>query len=150
VNEENVIPKKIADDSSSVQVHLGILQGVITRMATNSSQCKAWCITVVSAILVIIADKGKPEYALIALLPIFLFTFLDLYYLALERGFRGSYVGFINKLHKQEVNLTDLYEVKVVGTMYKLQLCSFFSFSILGFYLGLTLLVLITKNVALT
>ena len=150
MNEENVSPKKLSDDSSSVQVHLGILQGVIARMATNSSHCKAWCITVVSAILVIIADKGKPEYALIALLPIFLFTFLDLYYLALERGFRGAYSSFVKKLHKNEILLTDLYLVKPKGEMYKVQFSSFFSFSILGFYLGLALLVLVTKNIALT
>ena len=89
------------ESSASVQFHLGILQGVINRMAINSSQCKAWCITIVSAILVIVADKGKPDYAWIALLPTILFTFLDIYYLVLEKGFRESYCHFVKKVHQK-------------------------------------------------
>ena len=61
------------EDSQAVQSHLGILQNVIQRMASNSSSAKAWCVTLVSAILVIIADKGKSEYALIAVMPTLLF-----------------------------------------------------------------------------
>lgn len=67
--------KPALDESSpSVQAHLGIMQGGINRMAANSSQCKAWCIAIVS---VIIADKGKPNFAWIALLQIILFMLLN-------------------------------------------------------------------------
>jgi len=34
---------QIDGESPSIQTHLGILQGVIQRMASNSSSCKAWC-----------------------------------------------------------------------------------------------------------
>jgi hypothetical protein len=44
----------------------------------------------VSAILVIAADKGKPQYTLIGVIPTFLFLVLDTYYLSLEKRFRGS------------------------------------------------------------
>ena len=71
------------EDSPGVQAHLGISQSVIQRMASNSASCKAWCITLVSAILVIVADKGNPQYALIAIIPTALFLILDSYYLAL-------------------------------------------------------------------
>jgi len=57
------------ENSQAVQAHLGITQSVIQRMAANSASCKTWCITLVSAILVIVADKGKPQYAFIALIP---------------------------------------------------------------------------------
>jgi hypothetical protein len=59
-------------------------------MASNSASCKAWCITLVSAILVIVADKGKPQHALITIIPTVLFLVLDTYYLAIEM-FRQSY-----------------------------------------------------------
>jgi len=49
------------EESPTVQAHLGIAQAVIQRMAANSASCKAWCITLVAAILVIVADKGKPS-----------------------------------------------------------------------------------------
>lgn len=75
----------LSEDSPSVQAHLSILQAIVLRMATNSSACKAWCISIVSAILVLVADKGKPQHALIALLPTLLFLALDAYYLSLEK-----------------------------------------------------------------
>ncbi|HDZ9313104.1 TPA: hypothetical protein RUZ05_003537, partial [Vibrio cholerae] len=72
----------VTEESPSVQAHLTMLQNIIQRMASNSSSCKSWCITLVSAVLVIVADKGKPDYAWIALLPTVIFACLDAYYLA--------------------------------------------------------------------
>jgi len=43
-------------------------------------------VAIVSAILVIVADKAKPEYVWLSIVPIILFYFLDSYYLRLERG----------------------------------------------------------------
>ena len=78
-------------ESSAVQKHLEIMQGVIQRMAENSRSCKVWCVTLVSAILVLVARTGKADHALIALAPTVLFYVLDAYYLGLERRFRNSY-----------------------------------------------------------
>lgn len=52
----------ITYESPSVQSYLNILQSIINRMVANSSGCKTWCITLVSAVILIIADKGKPAY----------------------------------------------------------------------------------------
>lgn len=106
-------------------------------MASNSGSCKAWCITLVSAILVIVADKGNPQYALIAVIPTVLFLNLDSYYLALERMFRQSYNGFIEKLHKGNVTASDLYVVSPSGNIFKTFSCSLWSFSFWPFYLTL-------------
>ena len=76
----------LTHESASVQSYLSILQGTITRMASNSASCKAWCVTLVSAMLVLIADKEKPDYVWISVVPIVLFVVLDAYYLGLERG----------------------------------------------------------------
>jgi uncharacterized membrane protein len=140
----------IDEASPSVQSHLGILQSVIQRMAGNSSSSKAWCITIVSAILVIVADKSKPEFAWIAILPTFLFMCLDIYYLALEKGFRESYSSFVKKLHNGSICSEDLYSISPEGNQSMHQWESFKSFSVWGFYIGLLILIAITKSVVLT
>lgn len=65
--------KVLIEYTQTVQSHLGLIQSVIQRMAGNSVSCKTWCITLVSAILVIVVDKGKSSYALITLIPTLLF-----------------------------------------------------------------------------
>lgn len=139
----------IDGESPSIQTHLAILQNVIQRMASNSSASKAWCVTLVSAILVIVADKGKPEYAYIAMLPTFIFAALDAYYLALEKAFRNSYNNFISKLHSKTLTETDLYSVSPQGDMSRLQLDSMKSFSVWGFYLSLSILIIVTKSITI-
>lgn len=144
-----MVQSALDETSPSVQAHLGIIQGVINRMAANSSQCKAWCITIVSAILVIIADKGNPDFAWIALLPTILFLFLDAYYLTLEKGFRESYNVFVKSLHAGSLCAEDLYAVMPAGDTYKHRKASLASFSIWGFYLGVIFLVIIARYVVL-
>jgi len=135
----------IDPESSSIQTHLGIIQNVIQRMSSNSSACKAWCVSLVAAVLVLVADKGKPEYAWIALFPTVAFAALDTYYLALEKAFRNSYNAFIRKLHNKQITEQDLYSVLPVGKMSRLQVEALKSFSIWGFYLSLAILVWITE-----
>jgi hypothetical protein len=135
----------ITENSQAVQAHLTIIQSVIQRMATNSSSCKAWCITLVSAILVVVADKAKPQFLPIALIPTVLFFVLDTYYLALESMFRHSYNLFIDKLHSGKLVSSDLYVVTPKGNFtgaFALSLCSF---SIWPFYLVLIFMIYLAK-----
>lgn len=131
------------ENSQAVQAHLSIMQSVIQRMATNSSSSKAWCIALVSAILVVVADKGKPDYVCIAVIPTLLFLVLDAYYLALEKGFRESYNAFIQKLHDHELKANDLYVVEPKGGLFRLFLRSLLSFSVWPFYLTLLAMIVI-------
>ena len=137
------------ENSQAVQTHLGITQSVIQRMDSNSASCKAWCITLVSAILVIVADKGNPQYSLIALIPTALFLILDTYYLALERMFRQAYNSFIDKLHKGKVVVSDLYAVTPAGNLFKTFFSSLLSFSIWPFYATLLAMIWIVKVVVI-
>lgn len=142
---------KVNFESPSVQSYLNILQSVINRMAANSSGCKTWCITLVSAIIVIIADKGKPAYITISVVPIVLFLFLDAYYLGLERLFRTLYNNFIKKLHSDTASVDDVFIV-TPGTVKEILLAtlkSLSSISIWPFYLLMGLMLCIVKNVIL-
>lgn len=71
--------------------HLKFIQAVIARMAGNSFQLKAWSVTLVSAILALIAKDGHAWYVIITWLPILVFWRLDAYYLRQERLFRKLY-----------------------------------------------------------
>ena len=122
------------ENSQAVQAHLTIQQAVIQRMAGNSASSKAWCVTLVSAILVIIADKGKPQYTWIAIMPTLMFLILDAYYLALEKEFRNSYNSFIQKLHEQSLSAPDLFVVTPKSGLVGLFFKSLGSFSVWPFY----------------
>ena len=130
-------------ESPAVQKHLEIMQGVITRMAENSRSCKVWCVTLVSAVLVLVARTEKPDYALIALVPAVLFLILDAYYLALERAFRESYDAFVRKLHEGVLASEDLYRVAPSGSVAGHAMASLKSFSIWPFYPTLVLMIVL-------
>jgi hypothetical protein len=137
------------DNSQAVQAHLSITQAVIQRMAGNSSSCKAWCITLVPAILVVVSDKGIPQYALIAVVPTFLFLALDTYYLMLERRFRNAYNEFIDRLQKGALAPSDLYAVEPSGSKWQALKRALASFLILPFYLTLLATIWIVKSVVI-
>jgi hypothetical protein len=109
-------------------------------MAANSASCKTWCITIVAAILVVVADKEKPQLAWVAVLPILLFAALDIYYLAMEKGFRNSYKCFVEKLHSNTLTPCDLYAICPSHDRSKQQWNAMKSFSVWGFYVPLVLL----------
>jgi hypothetical protein len=137
----------LTPDSSAVQIHLGIIQDVVSRMANNSASCKTWCITLVSAILVVIADKGEASYAWIALLPVILFCVLDAYYLGQERVFRAGYNNFVQRVHIGQATADDLFQiVPDKGTsMTRAILKAISSFSIYPFYLTLIAMIVVTR-----
>lgn len=132
-------------DSPAVQTHITVMQGVIQRMAENSRSCKVWCVTIVAAVLVLVARTEKPDHALIALIPAILFLILDTYYLSLEQRFRNSYNAFVKRLHRGDLPDSALYDVKPTGAIWVHAFRSARSFSILPFYLALVIMIVIVR-----
>ncbi len=133
-------------DAQAIQAHLGILSGVIARMAANSGAAKTWCITLVSAILVVLVDNEKTGVVWLVAVPSFLFLILDAYYLGLERGFRARYADFVKKLHNGFVADDDLYTIAPLGSLPRHVLSTLLSFSIWPFYVGLLLIVYLANR----
>ena len=125
---------RLDHESTAVQKHLEIVQDVITRMADNSRSCKVWCVTLVAAVLILVARTGEPQHALIALIPTLLLLVLDAYYLALERAFRNSYNDFVRRLHRGELAQQDVYSVRPTGMGLSLVVVCLRSVSIWLFY----------------
>ena len=110
---------KISKESPSLQAHLQILQTVVNRMASNCASCKNWCVTLVSALLVLMADKSssinESVFSYISFLPIVLFSFLDSYYLGLEKGFRDKYNEILKNVDEETLYLVDLFSISPSG-----------------------------------
>jgi hypothetical protein len=96
---------------SEAMIHFQLesMRSVIERMAANSESSKTWCISLVSAIIVVVSEEKTPRLIWLALLPTIMFFVLDVYYLSLERGFRSSYARFVKKLRNSSLGLDDLY-----------------------------------------
>ena len=71
--------------------HLEFIQGVVNRLATDSSRLKGWTVILVSALFVLLAREGRPEIAPVGLAPIIVFWGLDGYFLWQGRLFRALY-----------------------------------------------------------
>ena len=135
--------QQIGAESSAVQTHLQIMQDAIRRMAENSRSCKVWCVTLVSATLILVTSTENPQHALIALVPTLLLFVLDAYYLALERSFINSYDAFVAKLHGNDLASTDIYSIKPSGMGWRAVVWCFRSFSTLPFYALLVFTILL-------
>jgi hypothetical protein len=107
-NPEDQLPL----DSTAAQSYITVLQAVITRMATNSANCKTLCLTLIVAILAIVTDKSKTSFTFVALIPIIVLGLLDAYYLGLEQGFRNQYNEFVEKFCQGTAQIKDLYVVQ--------------------------------------
>ncbi len=71
--------------------HLELIQGVINRMAQVSFILKGWAVTLVVALLAVVANTTNSWYGLLGLLPALVFWAIDAYYLRQERLFRRLY-----------------------------------------------------------
>lgn len=79
--------------------YLLMLQDVIQRMASNSTNCKVWTITIVTSMMaMMIAVPTLRVFLPISILPILSFYILDSYYLGLENDFRNLQKDYVDKL----------------------------------------------------
>jgi hypothetical protein len=77
--------------------HLEFIQAIISRLAGNSFQMKAWNVALATAAIGFAAAKdSRPTLAVLAMVPALAFWFLDAYYLGLEKLYRDLYKISIN------------------------------------------------------
>lgn len=124
--------------------HLGFIQSVIARMASNSFAIKSWSISITAAMIAAGIALKSPAVVLTTLVPILTFIFLDSYFFLQEKNYRNLY----NKTRKEEFdnenpfNLTppkDIYKLTVLDRIKELK-----ERSVLPVYLTQGLLVIST------
>lgn len=97
-----MIPQNSNIEKDDVRQYLQMLQDIINRMAANSSNCKAWAITLFTAMAALmIGVEAMRQWVWIVLFPVALFYYLDAYYLGLENDFRDLEVSFIKRFRGQ-------------------------------------------------
>ena len=105
-------PAKLVDtEATSVQTYLQILQGVITRVATNSANCKGWCITLTAGIAALGTDPERHDLLIVAIIPIAVFGVLDGYYFLLEKRYRNRHDDVVAKVTRGQLEVTELFRV---------------------------------------
>lgn len=119
--------------------HLELIQGIITRMSSNSFKLKGWAVTLIAGIFALSAKDSKYIFFLISYVPLILFWILDTYYVQLERKYRNLY-DKVRQLEEKDIDFSmkitkDLLTEKT--TYFK----CFFSISEIIFYLPTAILV---------
>jgi hypothetical protein len=120
-------------------------------MGGNSANCKTWCITIVSASLILLIDKDKIQYNYIAYGPVALFCLLDSFYLGLEQEFRDLHKTFVQQVASEDIERASMYHIKLKGgfchrsysTVMALK-----SFSIWPFYALLICMIYVTEIIS--
>ena len=123
-----------------------IIQDIIKRMAYNSFMTKGWTITLVAVALLL---KGSNYQVFIAYIPLFVFWYLDAYFLWQERLYRRLYNWVVKNRMETEEHLFDMnaYRFKseeqpVLRIMFSKTLGWFYG-SILGLTIIYTIVVLV-------
>lgn len=117
--------------------HLEFIQNIIERMAKNSFFLKSWSLTFTTVLMGILIKEDEIDFLFISTILVFIFWFLDSYYLKQEKLFRNLY----DEVRKKEENKID-FSLKRNGEE---TICnSFFSLTLLFFYLGIIALMIMT------
>lgn len=120
--------------------YLEFIQGVITRMNSNSFSIKTWMVTILAAFIALFANKPNEWYLLAAIVPMVIFWFLDANYLKMERQYRKLYADAV----ADKVAPFDMDASK-----YDVCFCSvLFSNTIVWLYLSINVLLLTSWLVA--
>lgn len=71
--------------------HLEMIQSIINQIANHSFMIRGWSLTLVSVLLALTVKEAKPEYVIVAYIPIPVFWLLDGFFFSQERAFRALY-----------------------------------------------------------
>lgn len=82
-------------DETTLHKEIDLIQGVINRLANNSFLLKGWTVTLIIAVLALTKDTLVTEnviyFSLILLLPLFVFWYLDAFFLHKEKCYLELY-----------------------------------------------------------
>jgi hypothetical protein len=96
-------------ESPAVIAHLNMLQGIITRLAGNSAQCKTWCITLVTALIAFAGATHTTGPIVFAIVPVGMLLILDVTYLAQERAYRDLFNDMVVRVRARSYDENALF-----------------------------------------
>src|SRR5262249_27435466 len=102
VMAEETRPSMWPADNPAVTAHMNMLQAIINRLATQSSSSKTWCLTLVGALISFAGATKTPSIVTFALVPVLIFGFLDMMYLAQEKAYRDLFNDLAERIRHGE------------------------------------------------
>lgn len=78
-------------DPEDKRKHLELIQAVVSRMATASSNAKSWLLPVATAAYGFALTKSSGSVATLGVVAVLLFAYIDAHYLRQERAYRRLY-----------------------------------------------------------
>lgn len=95
---------KFKFDKEDIRQHLQMQQDIINRMATNSSNCKTWLITIVAALTALQITRDEiTSYGWLIPILCFMFWYLDSFYLGLEKVHRQNEEDFVKNIKNLDI-----------------------------------------------
>jgi len=129
-----------ADKAADLQAkQLEMVQAIVARLANYGATLKNYCITLVTVVSGFAVTLQKPGIALLALMPIIVFSLLDAQFLRIERRYRSLF----NKLTREEWGVPPAFDISARSAPEVGYRSAFFSWSIMIFYLPLALAVVV-------
>ena len=132
--------------SEDVRQHLSFIQGVITRMNTNSFSMKGWMVAIVSALCAVYASNSTADaayvYIIAAIIAAILFCFLDAYYLKMEKEYRKLYSKVLKSPEETDFNMKLGEEEKVCFSQAIMSASVWPLYSVVAVLLGVALLLI--------
>ncbi len=136
LTEEHLIAARLA--------HLGMIQGIISRMSGYSANAKNFCLTVLAALIGISFQYHITGLGWAAGFVLVVFAMLDVYYLAQERRFRALYEEVVTRPLTNAAQLS-IQPNKLTFSDYA---SGVRSFSTGGFYLLLLAFIIVILSVS--
>lgn len=107
--DKAVTNARLAANDPSIIAHINLLQGIITRLASNSASCKTWCLTLVGALLGLAGTIHSTQFVFAGVIAAVLFGYLDIVYLAQEVAYRRLYQSVITTIQTGRYSISNLY-----------------------------------------
>lgn len=123
-------------DNPAVIAHINLLQGIINRLANNSSSCKTWCLALTGAFMSLAGATHNAGIAVFALVPVVIFGFVDTMYLAQEKAYRDHYDEIATLIRGDGYKRTDAFNAKAKRKFKHIR-WAFMSWSVWPIYGGL-------------
>lgn len=120
-------------DPDDRRKHLEFVQGVITRLSNSSATAKGWSLTVAGAAFGFSTLNERWYLSLLGLCVVGIFSIVDMHYLFEERLFRRLYNGV------RQGTVDNFSMDKNIYRSSESKLKTYFSWSVVGFYLALAL-----------
>jgi hypothetical protein len=98
-----------------ITAHMTTIQGLISRFAGNSANCKNMCLTLVAAVLALMSSNKEPQTLKIAYSILLLMAWMDAYYLGLELTAVELSKEAAKKIQTGTFTYADVYKIAIGG-----------------------------------